>query len=110
MDKKQIMDLMEIYGFTFNMETRNGQGKATALYFMSEPEYQGHKKDRMTVPPYNCTIYPGTNEFEFTYEVPGSINRLVTPKCSPFANEEHFNRMGTKFGQMVRTLWLEYGQ
>lgn len=110
MDKQSIKDKMHEYGFTFNLESRNGKGETTALYFMAEPRYYNRHKDRIMVPSYNCTIYPETDEFEFTYNVPGSINTLSTPKCSPFRKEDHFNNICVKFESAVQVLHMGFGQ
>ena len=44
-------------------------------------------------------------EFELLYLVPKSIFRFITPKCSPFNNEEHFKSMYRKFRKEVRECW-----
>ena len=44
-------------------------------------------------------------EFELLYLVPTSIFRFVTPTCSPFDNEEHFNKMYRKFKREVIECW-----
>lgn len=110
MDREMIMDTMKNYGFTFNMESRDGKGKTTAFYFMSEPVYHRRRTDLMTVPPYSCIVYPDTDEFVLTYVVPGSINSLVTPKCSPVSSDEQFNRISMKFESAVQVLYQAFKQ
>lgn len=100
MDKQSIEIKMQEYGFLFNMESRK-DGNITALHFMSEPS--------AVQPQYGCTIYPETYEFEFTYSIPGGI-RLSTPKCSPFQNEDHFDKICARFESAVRALHAEFNQ
>lgn len=79
MEKDRIIDIMKDYEFTCNMESRNGKGETTALYFMSEPSFHRRHKDQIVIPSFGCTVYPN-GDFEFNYAIPGSINKLDTPK------------------------------
>lgn len=110
MEKQEIKDMMRDRKFAFNMEFKDGEGNTTSLNFISEPVYHRHRKDQIVVPSFNCTVYPKSGEFDFTYMVPGSINKLETPKCSPVGNEEHFNRICVKFESMVQVLYHAFGE
>ena len=109
MDRQTIINTMKDRGFTLNMEYRDGKGNTTTYDFMSEPIYHGYDKDKIVIPSYSCTIYPDTGEFQFTYAVPKSINKLSTPKCGSFENENHFYRICSRFNNAVRVLYHEFG-
>lgn len=109
MEKDRIIDIMKDYGFTCNMESRNGKGGTTALYFMSEPSFHRRHKDQIVIPSFGCTVYPN-GDFAFNYAIPGSINKLDTPKCGPVTNEKHFNNICLKFESAVRVLYAEFGE
>lgn len=49
----------------------------------------------------NLIVDPETQEFEMAWVIPKSIFQISCPKCSPFTNEEHFNKMYHKFRQTV---------
>jgi hypothetical protein len=50
----------------------------------------------------NIIVTPETAFFEMIWMVPKSIFRIDCPYCSPFDNEEHFNKIYRKF---KRTVW-----
>lgn len=110
MTKTEILDLMEKRGFTYNMESRNGDGKVIGYYFLSKPIRSRKVNDKILTPPYSCVIYPETDEFKFSYAVPKSINKLEQPKCEPFRNEAYFQRMKARFEKGVRALWDAFGE
>ena len=108
MDKNAIIDLMKQRGFIYTLETRDGKGNPMTYCFRSEPEYHRHRKDVIVMPSFSCTVYPDSNEFDFTYIVPHSINKLNVPKCSPFTDEDQFNRICVKFESAVRALYQAF--
>ncbi len=62
----------------------------------------GKKLQMMDRDGVNLIVDPETQEFELAWAIPKSIFQISCPKCSPFTNEEHFNKMYRKFKQTVR--------
>lgn len=96
MDRQTIMDTMKARGFTYNLEIRDGNGNPTSYHFLSPIS-----EDKAV---FNCTVYPQSGDFKFTYGVPKSINTLESPKCGPFTNDAHFGRIKRKFEQAAQVL------
>lgn len=63
----------------------------------------GKKLQMMDRDGINLIVDPETQEFELAWAIPKSIFQISCPKCSPFTNEEHFDRMYRKFRQAVIT-------
>lgn len=63
----------------------------------------GRKLQMMDRYGINLIVDPETQEFELAWAIPKSIFQISCPKCSPFTNEEHFDRMYRKFRQAVIT-------
>ena len=63
----------------------------------------GKKLQMMDRDGINLIVDPETQEFELAWVIPKSIFQISCPKCSPFTNEEHFNKMYRKFKQTIRT-------
>ena len=53
----------------------------------------------------NLFIDPEKKTFRFAYLIPNSIFQLICPDCSPFYNEEHFNKIYRKFKKEVVECW-----
>ena len=62
----------------------------------------GKKLQMMDRDGINLIVDPETQEFELAWIIPKSIFQISCPKCSPFTNEEHFNKMYRKFKQTIR--------
>lgn len=62
----------------------------------------GKKLQMMYRDGINLIVDPETQEFELAWMIPKSIFQISCPKCSPFTNEEHFNKTYRKFKQTVR--------
>lgn len=62
----------------------------------------GKKLQMMDRDGINLIVDPETQEFELAWVIPKSIFQISCPKCSPFTNEEHFNKMYRKFKQTIR--------
>lgn len=45
----------------------------------------------------NIMVTPDTASFELAWMVPKSIFTINCPSCSPFDNDEHFNKIYRKF-------------
>lgn len=111
MEKEKIIAVMEGRGFTFNIETKDGEG-FTELRFLSVPIYDMYRKHTIQgqpgmplMPPFECTIYPDTGAYLFTYVVPGSLNRLEAGECGSYEDMGHFDRMCAKFEKCVQALY-----
>lgn len=107
MTRNEVLDLMRGYEFTLNMESRKGDETIT-YYFLSEPVYHRHHKDRIIIPSYGCSVTPKDKRFQFSYVVPHSINTLYSGECSPVDNSDHFFNILTKFEAMVQTLYEKF--
>lgn len=108
MDRETVLSIMHSREFSLNAESRAGD-KAISYYFLSKPVYHRRHKDRVIIPAFCCTVYPDSDEFQLTYAVPKSINKLETPKCGSFKNEDHFFRILAKFETAVQVLYREFG-
>lgn len=62
----------------------------------------GKKLQMMDRDGINLIVDPETQEFELAWVIPKSIFQISCPKCSPFTNEEHFDKMYRKFKQTIR--------
>lgn len=51
----------------------------------------------------NLIVNQETLEFEFAWMVPHSICQITCPKCSPFTNDDHFNKIYRQFRGVVAT-------
>lgn len=109
LSREQVMQIMRDRQFTFNMESRDGQGNVTAFYFLSEAVYHRRHKEQVTIPPFSCKVIPNSDEFQFTYAVPKSINKLETPVCGSFMNDGHFFKICSRFEDSVRVLYEAFG-
>ena len=55
----------------------------------------------------SCTVDLIQETFAFAWCVPYSINKLSTPNCGSFFNDEHFNKLYKKMLKHARILYLE---
>lgn len=101
---KNIIEKMKERGFSKIFETRNGNDDTVSISFVYEPKEEDNKKLRFPIPMYNVTVWVDTLEFQFMYAVPTSINKLMSPKCSSFMNDEHFDRLALKFERDIAVL------
>lgn len=97
--REQCISTMSRYGYSLQSTAVNG-GQIISLTFLSDECSSG----RLPVPVYACRITLETQEFELFWCVPGSINSVVTPKCSPVTNEDHFNKIAAKFESHIAIL------
>lgn len=81
---KEIIERASQRGFT-HWATING----TKLQFM----------DRWGI---NLFVNTETNEFEMAWNIPYTIFQITCPSCSPFSNEDHFQKTYVKFKRTVR--------
>ena len=100
MTKQEIIDMMYERNFTFNMESKN-YGEPTGLHFMSEVQYDRRHRNVVSIPSYRCSVYPETEEFEFSYTSADGKSKLWTPKCNSFADEDYFDKIADEFDNKV---------
>lgn len=86
MDKEQIKKLAADRGFIEFATIKTP--KTCKIQFL----------DRVGI---NLIVNVDNKEFELVYNVPHSIFSLSCPTCSPFDNDEHFNRLYKKFRRIV---------
>lgn len=108
MDAKTIKSIMNDRDFSLAMESRDNNNKVISYYFVSEPVYHRRHKDVIMIPTYGCTVYQDSGDFQFTYAVPKSINKLETPKCGSLENEDHFYNICAKFESAVQALYQAF--
>lgn len=84
-NKEKIKELAQLRGFT--LWARIGQNR---LQFM---DCHG----------INLFVDVDTKNFELQWLVPRSIFAIQCPSCSPFDNEEHFQKIYKKFCAVVQT-------
>ena len=85
MTEDEVKALAEKRGFVLWATYRDGR-----LQFM----------DRFGI---NITVQPETASFELGWIIPKSIFTIDCPSCSPFDNDEHFNKIYRKF---KRNVWI----
>lgn len=73
------------------------------MYNMTEYEKKTPRNRRMAV--INVIVNPETDEFYCVYNCLHSINFLKSPSCSPFTDDDLFNRIVSKFE--IEATWLE---
>ena len=95
MDKNTIKEIMAKRGFRQLMETLKGN-KLHSIVFCTEPETSEAL--------YNCEVFVDEGDFKFTYNSGKNLNILTTPECGSFENDEHFERINSKFKADVMLL------
>ena len=95
-NKTVIMKKMLERGYTKVLETRNSDNNVESITFIYEPTEVDRNK-RFPIPSYNVTVWLEDFEFQFMFAVATSINKLISPKCGSFMNDDHFYRLAMKF-------------
>ena len=96
MNKDIVIEKMRNRGYSRVLENRNNFDETVSITFIYNPtEYD--KTKRFPVPMYNVTVWLEDLEFQFMYAIPSSINKLISPKCGSFMNDEHFDKLAMKF-------------
>lgn len=105
MTEQEYQNVMAGYGFSYQTKTyQNGRPKQ--LYFCSAPVHTADGKEAS----YTCMIDMETGFFKLSYQVPTTINRLVTPECSKITDEDHFWKIAKKFERSVIVLLEAFGE
>lgn len=89
MTKHEIVSMAELRGFTLWSTEQNNRG--SVYHFMDQ-----------------CGINLWVDHeahFRMEYLIPNSIFILSCPECSPFHNDNHFEKMYRKFKQEVLECW-----
>lgn len=102
MDEKRITEKMKERGFLTSCSIRDGKGILKSMEFCYEADEAENEK-RFPVPSYICTI-DDQERFEFSYIVPGFVNVLKMGKASNFWDDDHFDRLASKFEQQAAIL------
>jgi len=93
--KEIIIEKMKERGYSKLLETRNNNDLINISFIFETDEKQN--KSLFPIPSYTVTVWVNDEEFQFCYGIPSSINKLVSPKCGSFMNDEHFDRLAMKF-------------
>ena len=98
LDEKQVIEKMRERGFSETMRSvKNGYDLVTITFCTM----------RLDDTDIACTVNLVDETFKFDWCVPGSINRLTTPDCGSFFNDEHFHKLYRKMLKHVRILNYE---
>ena len=98
LDEKQVIEKMRERGFSETMRSvKNGYDPVTITFCTM----------RLDDTDIACTVNLVDETFKFDWCVPGSINRLTTPDCGSFFNDEHFHKLYRKMLKHVRILNYE---
>ena len=98
LDAKSVINVMTMRGFHETMRSVKNGYEPTSITFMTM---------RLDGTDISCTVNLETEEFSFAWGVPCSINRLSTPECSTFFDDNHFHRIYRKMLKHVRLLYTE---
>ena len=102
LDKDKVIEKMSERGFTVMSYSMINTHTVEAIFFTTDP---------LQSPSFGCNVYLESEEFEFMYAVPCSINVLRTAsKCGSLMNDDHFNRLRSKFEEQVHVLHSYYGR
>lgn len=98
LDAKQVIEKMRERGFSETMRSvKNGYEPVTITFSTM----------RLDGTDISCTVNLEKETFKFEWCVPYSINRLSTPDCGSFFNDEHFHRLNRQMLKHVRILYWE---
>lgn len=98
LDTKQVIEKMSERGFSESMRSVKNVHEPITITFSTM---------RLDGTDISCTVNLEKETFSFTWCVPYSINRLCTPDCGSFFNDEHFHRLYRKMLKHVRILYWE---
>ena len=98
LDKKQVIEKMTERGFSESMRSvRNGYEPITITFCTN----------KLNGTDMSCTVNLEQETFSFMWCVPQSINRLSTPECGSFFDDEHFHKIYRKMLKHIRILYWE---
>jgi len=99
----KIVNKMRERGYSKLCESLTGDELVSITFVYVTTETQ--KQSRFPVPPYSVTVWVEDEEFQFCYGLSSSINKLISPKCGSFMNDEHFDRLAMKFEREAAVLY-----
>ena len=105
LDKDTIIAKMKERSFSMAYCGMSGD-EIISIDFISEGVCQ---RGKTWIPSFICKVNLVKEEFEMLYTVPHSINMLRTPVCGSVMNDDHFERILTKFENAVHVLYRELG-
>ena len=98
LDVNQVIEKMHERGFSESMRSVKNGYEPVSIVFCTT---------RLDGTDISCTVYLEKETFEFAWHVPNSINKLSTPNCGSFFNDDHFHKLYRKMLKHVRILYLE---
>ena len=98
LDKDQVIAKMHERGFTESMRSVKNRYEPVSITFCTM---------NLDGTDISCTVHLENETFSFIWCVPYSINKLSTPDCGSFFNDEHFHRLYRKMLKHVRILYWE---
>jgi len=107
MEKEKIIEKMQQRGYTKVLEHRNAKNETVSIGFMNE--IPSVADGNLSGPLYSIEVWVEDGEFQCSYTMRTSINKLVSPKCGSLMNDEHFNLIVKKFEKEVAVLYNHFG-
>lgn len=101
--KHEIEAVMEKRGYSKIMEAHKGENVESITFILDADNKVSSYG--LIVPTYSVTVFMEDEEFQFTYSSAKSINKLVSPKCSSFMMQEHFDRIARAFEREASALY-----
>lgn len=98
LDKDKVIDKMRERGFTESMRSVKNGYEPVSITFCTM---------RLDGTDISCTVHLEEETFEFAWCVPQSINKLSTPHCGSFFNDDHFHKLYRKILKHARILYWE---
>ena len=98
LDVNQVIEKMNERGFTESMRSvRNGHEPISITFCTM----------RLDGTDISCVVHLEEETFAFVWCVPYSINKLSTPNCGSFFNDDHFHKLYRKMLKHARILYFE---
>lgn len=101
LDATQVIEKMRERGFTESMRSVRNVYEPISITFCTM---------RLDGTDISCTVNLEEETFSFVWCVPYSINKLSTPDCGSFFNDDHFHKLYRKMFKHVRILYWELQQ
>lgn len=96
LDAKQVIEKMDKRGFIESFRSVKNVYEPISITFCTM---------RLDGTDISCTVNLEKETFSFVWSVPYSINKLLTPECGSFFNDEHFHRLYEKIFKQVHILY-----
>lgn len=102
LDKEQVIQKMNERGFVVHSYIGDN-----SILFLSDQIHNPNYKDipaRQKPAIINIVTNLEKDEYQCTYNIPGSINKLQTPWCGPILNDSHFDNIVSVFESQAK--WM----